>query len=128
MVARDVEGAIRAHDYIEAMRVLRSALATRADVNALNFASVRLLLRPSVGLAAAISEDEGALRILDSLAAAVPEDHPGRRASIDCQWPFGTARGRPAELPAGGHENCPFMANRSAHRGAVASAMVGLVG
>lgn len=83
MVARDVEGAIRAHDYIEAMRVLRSALATRADVKALNFASVRLLLRPSVGLAAAISEDEGALRILDSLAAAVPEDHPGRRASID---------------------------------------------
>lgn len=83
MVARDVEGAIRAHDYIEAMRVLRSALATRADVNALNFASVRLLLRPSVGLAAAISEDEGALRILDALAAAVPEDHPGRRAAID---------------------------------------------
>ena len=34
-----------------------------------------------------------------------------------CQWPFGTARGRPAEMPAGGHENCPLMANRSAHQG-----------
>lgn len=83
MVARDVEGAIRAHDYIEAMRVLRSALATPAEINAVNFASVRLLLRPSVGIAAAISEDEGALRILDSLAAAVPEDYPGRRAALD---------------------------------------------
>ena len=34
-----------------------------------------------------------------------------------CQWPIGTARRRPAELPAGGHENCPVMANRSAHLG-----------
>ena len=32
-----------------------------------------------------------------------------------CQWPIGNAHGRPAELPAGGHENCPVMANRSAH-------------
>ncbi|WP_447946285.1 hypothetical protein [Microbacterium lacticum] len=35
----------------------------------------------------------------------------------DCQWPIGTARGRPAEMPAGGHGNCPLMANRSAHQG-----------
>lgn len=34
-----------------------------------------------------------------------------------CQWPFRTARRRPAELPAGGHGNCPLMANRSAHLG-----------
>ncbi|MGU3426721.1 hypothetical protein ACLBWV_17540 [Microbacterium paraoxydans] len=34
-----------------------------------------------------------------------------------CQWPIGTARGRPAEMPAGGHGNCPLMANRSAHQG-----------
>ncbi|WP_345000830.1 hypothetical protein, partial [Agromyces bauzanensis] len=29
---------------------------------------------------------------------------------IYCQWPFRTARRRPAELPAGGHGNCPLMA------------------
>ena len=34
-----------------------------------------------------------------------------------CQGPVGTARGRPAELPAGGHGNCPVMASRSAHQG-----------
>ncbi len=34
-----------------------------------------------------------------------------------CQWPLRTAHGRPAEMPAGGHENCPLMANRSAHQG-----------
>ncbi len=34
-----------------------------------------------------------------------------------CQWPLGTARGWPAEMPAGGHGNCPVMANRSAHQG-----------
>ena len=44
---------------------------------------------------------------------------------VDCQWPLGTARGRPAEMPVGGHENCPVMANRSAHQGLVASAMRG---
>ena len=41
----------------------------------------------------------------------------------ECQWPIVSAHGRPAELPAGGHENCPVMANRSAHRGSVALAM-----
>lgn len=34
-----------------------------------------------------------------------------------CQWPIRTAHGWPAEVPAGGHENCPLMANRSAHLG-----------
>jgi hypothetical protein len=34
-----------------------------------------------------------------------------------CQWPIRTAHWRPAEMPAGGHENCPLMANRSAHLG-----------
>ena len=34
-----------------------------------------------------------------------------------CQWPIRTAHGRPVEMPAGGHENCPLMANRSAHLG-----------
>lgn len=43
----------------------------------------------------------------------VPED-----PSLDpCQWPFRTAHWRPVEMPAGCHENCPLMANRSAHLG-----------
>ena len=33
-----------------------------------------------------------------------------------CQWPIVCAHGRPAKMPAGGHENCPLMATRSAHR------------
>ena len=33
-----------------------------------------------------------------------------------CQWPIVCAHGRPAEMPAGGHENCPLMATRSAHQ------------
>nr|WP_304505862.1 ATP-binding protein [Cryobacterium sp. 1639] len=39
------------------------------------------------------------------------------KAACRCQWPMRTARRRPAELPAGGHGNCPLMANRSAHLG-----------
>ncbi len=34
----------------------------------------------------------------------------------NCQWPIVCAHGRSAEMPAGGHENCPAMASRSAHR------------
>jgi len=68
MVARDVEHAIQSHDYIEAMRVLRAGLQTDAGLNGLTVGSVRLLLRPSVGLAAAITGDEEALRLIDSLA------------------------------------------------------------
>ena len=45
--------------------------------------------------------------------------------SDNCQWSFVSARRRPAEMPAGGHENCPVMANRSAHQDSVASAMFG---
>lgn len=53
-------------------------------------------------------------------------DHRARRffwkiligaATVSCQWPIRSAHGRPAEMPAGGHENCPVMANRSAHQG-----------
>ncbi|WP_334683387.1 GNAT family N-acetyltransferase, partial [Arthrobacter sp. CAN_A212] len=33
-----------------------------------------------------------------------------------CQGPVKAAHGRPALLPAGGHENCPVMAIGSAHR------------
>ena len=62
-------------------------------------------------------------------AVITMRDHPDGAEYIatamhGCQWPIGTARGRPAELPAGGHENCPLMANRSAHQGLVASAML----
>jgi adenylate kinase len=38
------------------------------------------------------------------------------RADDTCQWPIVCAHGRPAEMPAGGHENCPVMATRSAHQ------------
>ncbi|WP_427007334.1 helix-turn-helix domain-containing protein [Pseudarthrobacter sp. H2] len=33
-----------------------------------------------------------------------------------CQWPIVCAHGRPAKMPAGGHENCPVMATGSAHQ------------
>ena len=33
--------------------------------------------------------------------------HTEEAATPRCQWPIGTAQWRPAELPAGGHENCP---------------------
>jgi len=36
--------------------------------------------------------------------------------AIMCQWPIVCAHGRPAKMPAGGHENCPLMAMRSAHQ------------
>ncbi|WP_292829002.1 rhodanese-like domain-containing protein, partial [Microbacterium sp.] len=39
-----------------------------------------------------------------------PGCNAGAKAALECQWPFRTARGRPAELPAGGHGNCPLMA------------------
>ncbi len=32
----------------------------------------------------------------------------------ECQWPIGSARGRTVELPAGGQQNCPVMAIRTA--------------
>jgi hypothetical protein len=32
------------------------------------------------------------------------------KLQADCQWPIVCAHGRPVEMPAGGHENCPFMA------------------
>ena len=38
------------------------------------------------------------------------------KLSSVCQWPIVCAHGRPAEMPAGGHEYCPVMAMRSAHR------------
>ena len=44
-------------------------------------------------------------------------DLDGDFSALACQWPIRTARRRPAEMPAGGHGNCPFMANRSAHQG-----------
>ena len=31
-----------------------------------------------------------------------------------CQWPVGSAQWRTAELPGGGQQNCPFVANRTA--------------
>jgi len=37
-----------------------------------------------------------------ALAVDPLEDQP-------CQWPFRTARRRPVEMPAGGHENCHLM-------------------
>ena len=46
------------------------------------------------------------------------QDVPSLCAEVlHCQWPIRTAHRRPAEMPAGGHGNCPFMANRSAHQG-----------
>ena len=36
----------------------------------------------------------------------------------NCQWPVGSAQWRTAELPTGGQQNCPFVANRFA-RGSV---------
>ena len=36
----------------------------------------------------------------------------------DCQWPVGSARWRTVELPVGGQQNCPLVANRFA-RGSV---------
>jgi deazaflavin-dependent oxidoreductase (nitroreductase family) len=61
-------------------------------------------------------------------ARVVTDPHEARPLieAAACQWPVGTARRRPAELPAGGHGNCPRMANRSAHRGLVALAMRGV--
>jgi len=38
------------------------------------------------------------------------------RSGWGCQWPIVCAHGRPAKMPAGGHENCPLMAMRSAHQ------------
>ena len=32
----------------------------------------------------------------------------------NCQWPVGSAQWRTAELPVGGQQNCPFVANRTA--------------
>jgi hypothetical protein len=34
--------------------------------------------------------------------------------ALCCQWPMGSAQGRPGEVPAGGHENCPPADTRSA--------------
>lgn len=42
-------------------------------------------------------------------------DGDGVPGLMVCQRPVGTAHGRPAEVPAGGHENCPFAARSSAH-------------
>lgn len=42
---------------------------------------------------------------------------PVHPAEGGCQWPLRTAHGRPAEMPAGGHENCSVIATRSAHQG-----------
>jgi hypothetical protein len=39
-----------------------------------------------------------------------------RLGRLTCQWPIVCAHGRPASMPAGGHENCPLMATRSAHQ------------
>ncbi len=38
------------------------------------------------------------------------------RIAASCQRSVGIAHWRPAEVPAGGHENCPFAARSSAHR------------
>ena len=41
-----------------------------------------------------------------------------RSSGARCQRPVGSAQWRTAELPAGGQQNCPFVANRTA-RGSV---------
>ena len=58
--------------------------------------------------------DDSALAAITNLELlALP---PGEMAL--CQRPVGSARWRTAELPAGGQQNCPFVANRTA-RGSV---------
>jgi hypothetical protein len=82
-VARDVEIAIREHDYVEAMRVLHAGLKTQADFDALNVGSVMLLLRPSVGLASAITGDEAVLHFLDRVAGSFVAMHPEKRGLLE---------------------------------------------
>jgi len=79
------------------------------------------------------TEREAKEALRDQLAAAelarMTDRNPNAtRYGVDsaCQWPLVSAHGRPTEVPAGGHENCPLMANRSAHLWLVASAMIGL--
>ena len=59
------------------------------------------------------------------LSGATARDRLRQALARTCQWPIGTARRRPAELPAGGQGNCPLMANRSAHQSLAALAMLG---
>lgn len=54
--------------------------------------------------------------------ATVAGEH-WNRSVVRCQWPFRSANGRPAEMPAGGHENVPRMAN---HRRLVARRTLGV--
>ncbi|WP_309066823.1 hypothetical protein [Microbacterium sp.] len=68
-MARDVEIAIREHDYAEAMLRLHKAMATRAGRRRL-IAAIGLLLRPSVAIAAGIMDDSVAL---DELVELVHE-------------------------------------------------------
>ena len=67
-------------------------------------------------------------RFMTSIAPITHDDHAEwlslwngylafYESALDCQWPIRSAHGQPAEMPAGGHENCPVMANRSAHQG-----------
>lgn len=81
-IARDVDIAIRAHDYIEAMRVLKLGLGAYENLQRLNRAEVAILLRPSVAIAAAIADDEEALRVLDRAAAVFAEHNPGNDVLI----------------------------------------------
>lgn len=73
-MARDVEIAIRDHDYAEAMRRLHESMGTRAGRRKLSN-GLWLLLRPSVAIAAAIMEDATALDEIAELTRAFVDDN-----------------------------------------------------
>jgi transposase len=68
---------------------------------------VEQTFRSAMGVLALAKKDGGTVRLEDACAKAL---------SL-CQRPRETAHGRPVEVPTGGHEKCPSMANRSAHQG-----------
>jgi hypothetical protein len=59
---------------------------------------------------------DGSREVTDSIRSeTTAEQHMEVLAVEECQWSLVSARPRSVDVPAGGQQNCPVMANRSAH-------------
>jgi hypothetical protein len=81
--ARDVEGAIREHDYLSAMEHLKSGLSSPREVRGLNDSSWDLLLRPSVTIAAALVNDHQAHSMLERAIRGLAESYHHKPTLIE---------------------------------------------
>jgi len=66
--------------------------------------------------AGVLDEEPAGLDVVKRDGRVISDDRDECSGEV-CQWPVRSAHLRPVEMPAGGHEDCPLMANRSAPQG-----------